>query len=370
MDIIFFLKSLKKFSYELSSLDHVWRIIFPNKSKWEYIIVNQYNDTFYLSSLLNEIDTLEVTKDKVQIHSGFGNRTYNNDDHINKWNKLIIQANKWLSVVEKDWLKANKFIWKSYPLKYRKGIVPHAIVRQCFPDLYRLDKELGTSKMKKFLNLVESSYFHDSKKTTLKTMTANDFFNYCKIAYIAAKRKDDSVDPKLSGREMYKRYADGRHEGLLDINGDSAEEFAAWLDGKHQKFSRGGGHPWEIKRGGNTTHIDLYVQREKYGDKGFVVTVNAPSIGRLKEAICMFLAIQEAGLPITISEPENIRKRLLAQDSIGVVPSYGSLHRANQSYPEHQDVYDVMHYDDLGKAKRQVTSFITWDPLPLLKLLK
>jgi len=84
----------------------------------------------------------------------------------------------------------------------------------------------------------------------------------------------------------------------------------------------------------------------------------------------MFLAIQEAGLPITIDDPEGVRKRLLAQDNLGVVPSYDALHRANQSYHEYQEVYDVLHYDDLGKAKRQVAPFIVWDPLPLLKLLK
>jgi len=32
------------------------------------------------------------------------------------------------------------------------------------------------------------------------------------------------------------------------------EEFADWIDGKHSQKTVGG-HPWEIKRGGNTTHI-------------------------------------------------------------------------------------------------------------------
>lgn len=64
-------------------------------------------------------------------------------------------------------------------------------------------------------------------------MTATDYFHYCKIAYIAGKRQDESVDESLSGREMYARYADGRHEGLLDIDPDSAQEFADWIDSKH-----------------------------------------------------------------------------------------------------------------------------------------
>lgn len=198
-------------------------------------------------------------------------------------------------------------------------------------------------------------------------MTANDFFDYCKIAYIAGQREDDIVDKNLSGREMYQKYADGRDEGLLTIAADSTKEFADWIDGTHVKKTIGG-HPWEIKRGGNTTHIDLYVSRPRYHNKeGFIITLIGASIGRLKETICMFLALHEADLPITISAPEGIRKRLLAQDNIGIIPCYCSLHRANQSFREEQAVFDALHFDDLGRFKARIKPFITWEPLPILK---
>lgn len=166
---------------------------------------------------------------------------------------------------------------------------------------------------------------------------------------------------------MYKCYADGRHEGLLEIDMNSEEAFADWLDGKHPKRDHGG-HPWEIKRGGNTTHINLYVTRPRFREKeGFVVTINAPAITRMTEAIRMFLSLHAAGMPITMSDPDDIAKRLLAQDNIGIVPCYDSLHRANQSYPEDHRVHDVMYYDDLGRYKRRVKPFIIWHPLPILR---
>lgn len=84
----------------------------------------------------------------------------------------------------------------------------------------------------------------------------------------------------------------------------------------------------------------------------------------------MFLALYDAGLPIQIADGDAIRRRLLAQDNIGIVPEYESLHRANQDFTEEQDVHDVMHYDDLGKHKRQIKNFIVWEPLPLLIPLK
>src|SRR5690606_35595761 len=146
--------------------------------------------------------------------------------------------------------------------------------------------------------------------------------------------------------------ADGRHEGLLEINPNSTTEFADWIDGKHQKRSRGG-HPWEIKRGGNTTHIDLSVSRPSYDNTNFTVSLGRAPISRLKETICMFLGIHAARLPISSSDPEGIRKRLLAQDNIGIFPFYNSLHRADQYFHQHDDAYDVLYFEDLGKYKRR-----------------
>ncbi len=65
----------------------------------------------------------------------------------------------------------------------------------------------------------------------------------------------------------------------------------------------------------------------------------------------MLYAIHEAGLPITITNPESVRKRLLAQDNVDVIPSYDSYHRANQYFPAKQDVFEVLHYKDLGRYK-------------------
>ncbi|MBW1801354.1 MAG: hypothetical protein JRJ85_11585, partial [Deltaproteobacteria bacterium] len=129
-----------------------------------------------------------------------------------------------------------------------------------------------------------------------------------------------------------------------------------------------GGHPWEIKRGGNTTHIDLSVSRPSFLRKeGFRIELRGASIHRLAETIKMFLAIFDASLPISIADPEGIRKRLLAQDNIGIIPRYHSLHRANQHFRDDQHVYDALYYDDLGRYKRRITPFIAWEPLPVIK---
>jgi hypothetical protein len=85
------------------------------------------------------------------------------------------------------------------------------------------------------------------------------------------------------------------------------------------------------------------------------------------ETIRMFLAIQAAGLPISIANPEGVRMRLLAQDTIGIVPAYPTLHRAHQRAWAAENVFDVLHYADFGRLKRRITPFITWEPLPILR---
>ena len=358
------IKALKLFDYKIACTDHLWEIIFPDKkNKWHYMHVVKYHDIYYLSLIDKDVCSIESMLNQYAKYTA-STFPYNMDPDI-LWNHLLPAALRWLNIVSKNWIKANKQVQENYPLNYRYGFVPSIFVSASLTDMYSINTALGKSKTKKFIQIVESDYFHNEQNITRKSMTANDFFDYCKIAYIAGQRRDDHVDKPLSGREMYQHYADGRDEGLLQIDPNSPQEFSDWLDSKHPKRTMGG-HPWEIKRGGNTTHISLYVSRPTYGG-GFKITLAGTALGRLKETICMFLALYEAKIPIAIADPDNIRKRLLGQDNIGLIPCYESLHRGNQLFHEEYAVFDVLYFDDLGRYKTRINPFITWLPLPILK---
>jgi hypothetical protein len=363
-----FLKELSDFSYETDSLDRVWQILFPDKDgAWHHVRVTHYRDAFYMIPIDGRCGVLEVKPRKqIGLMNSSGTFSCEDDTWVEAWEPLIVAARQWLRVVCKDWVKANKRVWAEYPLKHRYGVVPHALVRESLPEFFRLDSEVGGANTRRMVRLVEEGFFRKNEQIEVPALTAAKYFRYCKIAYIAGKRRDEAaVDASLSGRELYRQYADGRHEGLLDIDPESEQEFADWIDRKHPKRG-GGGHPWEIKRGGNTTHIDLSVTRPYPGQTGFRVELRGESFTRLAETIRMFLAIQKEGLPISLAEPEGVRRRLLAQDNIGIVPAYASLHRANQRFCKEDGVYDVMHYDDFGRAKRRIIPFVTWEPLPII----
>ena len=368
-----FLKDLKKFNYTLSGIDPVWEVLFktPNE-KWNYLHISKYQKTFYISHINGDIGSLEVIPGKhikIAVSGVFSEpqAILPNEKRAKKWLKIIIAATKWLTFCAKNWIKANAQVQKEYPLDYRYGTVAGSLIRELLPDQFRLDKALGKSKAKQFIRLVENNYFLNEQNFIGQSMTADRYFEYCKIAYMAAAVKKDSLSDTESGRAMYQRFADGRHEGLLDIDPDSEQEFADWLDGKHPKRSSGG-HPWEIKRGGSFTHIGLRVQRPYYAPKeGFKVELYGNANIRLAETIKMFLALHNAGFPIAIADPDGIRKRLLGQDNFGIIPSHESLSRANQHFLPEEDVHDVMYFNDLGRYKKRLTPFIRWEALPLLR---
>ena len=366
-----FLGELNIFDYDLSHTDLMWNLIFPDKEdKWNKVRITKYRDTYYIYHIDGNNCALEVVlKEFVKPMEGFGfsGREEGYYDPASVWEPLIKTMNIWLKKVEKNWIKTNKQVQELYPLTRRFGIVPNSLVKESLPDIYQIDEKLGIKKCLDFISLVEKGYFSRDENYIVKSMAAKDYFEYCRIAYIAGKREDESIDESLSGREMYKRFADGRHEGLLDIDQNSTGEFSDWVDGKHPKKTLGG-HPFEIKRGGNITHINLSVYRPSlYGKEGYKIELQGNSIGRIVETINMFLAIRKAPLPVSIDNPEGIRKRLLGQDNIGIIPEYETLHRANQRYNNDKHVYDVLYYSDLGQYKRRLIPFITWEPLPILK---
>ncbi len=125
--------------------------------------------------------------------SAFGGARLDCSDVDPQWEPLISAARTWLKRVEGDWIKANALVMENYPTNCRNGYVPHSMVRASLPDIFRLDRDLGKKKTAQFIKIHESRYFWDAKNIERSTMTAKIFFDYCKIAYIAAKTKDENL---------------------------------------------------------------------------------------------------------------------------------------------------------------------------------
>ena len=143
----------------------------------------------------------------------------------------------------------------------------------------------------------------------LTSVSASDFFRFCAMGY-AANHYSDADKPPL---EQYRRHADGRDDGLREINQDSPEAFDDWYHNRERR----GGHPWEIFRGGNSSHISLYVMED---EQGYYLQLAGSAWTRTIETVIFFLALHRAGLPVTILDVDILKERLTGTEKIGVVP--------------------------------------------------
>ena len=369
-----FLNTLQKFDYSLQSTDRIWEILFKDTSNsWHYLHISKYRDTYFLNDILGDNEALKISSEEnieVAESGSFGEyQDIHTDEELLKfWHQYLKNAYDWLLFVEQDWVKANLLVQKEFPLSGRFGVLPRSIFQTYFPSTTPLTKALGEVKAQQFIELVETGHFMGFKLGHVESMTAAKFFEYCKIAYIAGKKPEQEIDITLSGKALYKIYADGRHEGLLDIDPNSESEFVDWMNGTHPKKT-GGGHPWEIKRGGSYTQINLRVSRVHFHQKNqFQIELTGHSAYRLVETINMFLGIHEAGLPIAIGETESIRKRLLVQDNVGIIPTYASSSSADHHFMPEELVFQIRYFEELSKYSKELLPFIQWESLPILKL--
>lgn len=358
-----FLKHLLKFDYKLSEFgDPYWEVLFPTaKGKWQHLLISNYQKNYYLHHSNGNKSTLEVViGESLKMET---DNEWEEKRQKKKWLQLLEAATKWLKEVEQDWITTNIQVQKDYPLKYRYGLIENRLLQSVLPEVIGLAEKLGKAKTQQFVELVEQGFFKRFDKPQVENMTAGKYFEYCKIAYLAT---EEHADKNLTGKELYKIYADGRHEGLMDIALDSEAAFSDWLDGKHPK--RGGGHPWEIKRGGSSTHIGMRVQRPRHKKKCYTIELYGHSSYQLANTIKMFLAIYEVGLPVHIVYPNEIRKRLLGQDRVGIIPTYDSLSSGEGAFDTEEEIYDTLYYQDLKGYKKTLRPFIKWSALPVLKI--
>jgi len=116
-----------------------------------------------------------------------------------------------------------------------------------------LDERLGHERIDT-LRLLVQEQVKGAGSGLIPEITAGEYFRYCEICYDANDYFRDAGDG-LSPEDKYQRMADGRDGGLRKIDSSSKAAFHAWYHGGESQ----GAHPWEICRGGNSTHISLMV---------------------------------------------------------------------------------------------------------------
>ena len=268
-----------------------WKAWFPEEIKWYQLQAVQLKDEGYRAVMLGH--KYVIVQDKRREPAGFPNE-------IPEFVQWLIDGVK--ECIEM--LKAgtyNDFIKENLPPEHRTGKILRKHYWDIWPEARKeFFEDISAEDVAEFIRKASAQgEGSETIKERLPSMTANDFFRFCAMGYAENKYNGCDKTPK----EQYYLHADGRDDGLKDLNPDDPEAFHAWL----HDYSRGGGHPWEVCRGGNSTHVSLRPMDDK---GGYFLYLDGDAWNRTIETVKFFLALTRAGIPVYLIEAHTLADRL------------------------------------------------------------
>lgn len=304
----------------------LYKDTYPEKVKWYKIIFVEYSKNIYISVDSKIQISIEITGKDYEI-TGLSI----DNEHSRKLLQWIHSGiKKEVSALKKNPEAYNKYIQEKLSYRKRTGKIKRITFWEGISSIERLDKLLGKEIISDFEAYIAS---YDANRF-ITEMSANDFYRYCEICY-DANDYFKNIENKLTSKEKYLKMADGRDESLRNIEENSREAFNNWYKNK----SSGGGHPWEICRGGNSTHISLFVH--KY-DKGFQLRLAGSSRVRVAETVRMAVALAEKKIPFILSDANEILRMIKGTDYIGIVPENVLPRYCHSFFPAEDKIIDFM----------------------------
>ena len=216
--------------------------------------------------------------------------------------------------------KYNQDIFSNLPNYCRLGKIKRSILWD-HQIGERFSSELGEQALSKLSKMIVAP------TKSQETITVSDFLRFCEICYRANDYFSEG-DNVLSAREKYLKMADNRHGGLLDLPEEDPVAFEKWFDSRE----RLGAHPWEICRGGNSTHISLFPSRTQAN--GWQLRLVGFSVSRALETAKMAIALCDARVPFELDRGKEMLRMLRGEDSVGVVPKHITPIYCHDLFPE------------------------------------
>ena len=322
-----------------------WKYMYPTEEMWYCLHALESTDIGYKAIFIDNRHVIEVDSRK--------EKGYSHD--ILEYVNAILEAVK--ECYER--MKTNTYmsdVNENLPPQYKTGTIVRKDLWDVFPELRdEFFSEISDMEIKEFEDSVsvQKSKFDYDSISRVETFTAQEFFDLCALGYKANNYRNTD----LTSKEQYYKNADGRDDGLGDIDPDSPEEFLDWYSNK-----RGGGHPWEVCRGGNSTHVSLYVSKD---EKGYFLSVAGSN--RTIEAVRFYLAVKHAGYPVFMHDAKQLVERFEQTEKIGVVPESVFPRYCGDLYPGE----DIISFINLPLENRdKVAAKCVWQPIREVGLKK
>ena len=327
----------------------LWLGYYPEPRKWYSFAVSKYEDVlyFYVDSKL----TLQGNIHESENESDYDFYT----DLITCLHGIVEDT---ITRIRKDEKEYNEFISNQLPYKKRIGRILRKDFWTIFPDFTKDFRESITPEMITMLEKIKEQTKSRSINY-LQQMSAGNFFRYCEIGY-DANQYFNASSKNLTPKEKYKVMADRRDCGLTKLDEESHHEFEEW----YKTEMNCGGHPWEICRGGNSTHISLFVCRS---EEGWHLRLAGSSRARVLETIKMAIALHQHDIPFLLGKAEEIYRMATGTDFIGIVPDNVIPRYCHSYFPEEDEIIDFM---NLGDEKQdEIIEKAFWYPISEVRLI-
>jgi hypothetical protein len=329
-------------------LEAIWKSYYPEEIQWRKTVLVQYERQVFIS-----FDSKFQLRFDLDSHKISG-VSFREKELLKFCSWLLANVELEVTTFLSDPDAYNRFVAEHLPFRKRIGKIKRIKLWENVKDMTRLDEELGKGNLENFEKVVNSI----DESALLKKMTADDYFRYCEICYDANGyfKPTESLTP----RDKYRRMADGREGGLLEIAGNTPEAFNDWYSGGAWV----GGHPWEICRGGNTTHISLSVHKDKDGWKLYLA---GSSWIRVVETAKMAIALFENNIPFILIHAQEMLRMLKGIDYLGIVPDDVTPRYCHSLFPKEDHIIDFInpwHDEEIVKV---IKKYAEWYPIDVLK---
>ncbi len=311
-------KNLVALAYptEETKFDKIWKYFYlPMKRSGKLIsvpfFIMLYKKDFYVS--FRFMGNLKITQGK--------------DEIAKEYASMFKEAKRFLVFAK----TINSFIIeKSVPYDFRIGKIKGKYIMKRIVSLHDKIRLLG---------LYETRVRADS---IITQVSLNDYLSVTALCYRAVY----PLAKKLSPLEMYKKWADGRHGGMIDIKDTKSErEFSKWRDSGRWM----GAHPFEIIFSWHEHGIHLYPPSKENHYYALRVT----NYAYVHEFILMVKAMIKNNIPFRAEELYGVLEYASGEKELNV----------NKDYPH------GFQYIPSKKHKERYFKHIQWEKLkgPTLK---
>lgn len=296
-----------------------WKGLYPDDADW---YVFQYEKSSRGERFL-AIDQLVLFYGDE--YKGFRKPTYYHTDLL-----------EWLVRTIKDTVdsvKAGTYherVLKNLPMGYRRGVVKRSDVWESGYWSKRKDLDGTTVKdIRRFTELVNSG-IEQKPKGRLDSVTVNSYLELCSICFRI--RGEDTSG--MSIIQQYRTFADGRDDGLLNLDPDDSDQFRIFCSSSTSH------HIWEIRPGHTFSCMLLCPE---YDEHGWFYTLRG-CFDRT-DFIHIALELNSMGIPLQVDKAQKVLRALRGEDYIGIVPRKRLPVYCEHLFPEH-DVLDCISFND------------------------